>query len=398
MNRYAHHGIRFGIAGLWLIALALLGAACGKKSEEPAAEEVIRPVRYEVVVTQGGQQSQTLAGVAQAGSKKNLSFKTSGTVKNLKVKVGDKVKKNRTIASLDTGQASLQVQEAKASVEQYKAQLRNAKSNYERVRRLYEANSASRQELDTARTNRDSAQAGLKVSQKRVQLLQSQAGDRTLKARIDGVVAKVLVEEGENVSPGQAVLIVNAKAKAEVEVAVPERWIQSIERGAPATIRFDAIPGETFPGTVSEVGISVDDQAATFPVTITLAKEDKRIRSGIAAKVTLKFGKAGEEAAVRVPPKAVGEDLEGRFVFVAMPKEAGFAEVERRKVSVGEIGANGLEIKSGVKAGDYLVTAGLRFLKNGQRVRLLPLEPNAAGSAVPVPSDRPAPAPSGSAK
>ncbi len=378
------------------LAASLFGASCSKKTEEAAAEEVIRPVRYEVVVARGGQQTQTLAGVAQAGSKKNLSFKAAGTVKDLKVKVGDKVKKNRTIASLDSGQASLQVQEAKASVEQSKAQLRNAKSNYERVRRLYEANSASRQELDTARTNRDSAQAGLKAAQKRVQLLQSQAGDRTLKPRIDGVVAKVLVEEGENVSAGQPVLIVNAKAKAEVEVAVPERWIGAIERGASAEVRFDAIAGETFPGTVSEVGISADDQAATFPVTITLAKEDKRIRSGLAAKVTLSFGKSGEAPTLRVPPKAVGEDLQGRFVFIAVPKEKGFAQVERRKAVVGEIGNSGLEIKSGVKAGEFIVTAGLRFLKDGQRVRLQPLKAPAASNAPPIPSA--SAAPSGSVK
>ena len=70
-----------------------------------------------------------------------------------------------------------------------------------------------------------------------------------------------------------------------------------------------------------------------------------------------------------VPANAVGEDADGRFVFVI--KEAGkTATVEKQKVTLGALTANGFEVLSGITVGQKIVTAGLQTLLDGQQVKL----------------------------
>jgi multidrug efflux pump subunit AcrA (membrane-fusion protein) len=66
----------------------------------------------------------------------------------------------------------------------------------------------------------------------------------------------------------------------------------------------------------------------------------------------------------------VGEDRNGRYVFVLEAEEPGFGIVHRREVTVGELSDEGLEIKDGLADGEWLVTAGVTQITDGQRVRL----------------------------
>ena len=69
-------------------------------------------------------------------------------------------------------------------------------------------------------------------------------------------------------------------------------------------------------------------------------------------------------------PKAVGEDDQGRFVFVVEPTGDDVAEVRKQPVTIGRLTAEGFEILEGLTAGQRVATAGLQTLLDGQRVRL----------------------------
>jgi len=73
-----------------------------------------------------------------------------------------------------------------------------------------------------------------------------------------------------------------------------------------------------------------------------------------------------------VPSFAVGEDGEGRFVYVVepAPDAAGEGIVRRQAVTVGDLTTEGLEIVSGLQDGDRVVTAGVSRIEDGLRVRL----------------------------
>lgn len=360
-----------------IFAAVLLLGGC---EEPPPVETVLRPVRYERVSTSTEARVRTFAGVARAGVESNLSFRVPGTVERVTVSVGQQVRRGENLASMDPTDYELKVQEALAGLAQATAASRNAEADYERVRGLYENNNASRRELDGARANSESSKAQVQAAEKRLEQARQQVAYTRLRAPVDGTVAAVNVEVNENVNAGQKVLLLTAGSEIEVEVALPEAVISGVELDQEVEVRFDALPGRVFAAKVTEAGVASVGTATTFPVTAKLVEPEADIRSGMAAEVAFRFSPADTEGRMLVSPVAVGEDRDGRFVFVleleggapADPGEApvSTAVVKRRAVRVGELTGAGLEILSGLENGELIVTAGVRRLSDGERVEV----------------------------
>lgn len=349
--------------------LLLSNPGCGK--EEVQVEPVLRPVRTVTVGSTAAGRQRTFSGTARAGMESKLSFKVAGNVKRIAVKVGDNVTKGDLIGELDAKDYSLQVEQAKASLAQAQAQLRNAQAAFKRTRELYANRSASKSEFDAARAAAESAGAAVNASKKQVQLLRQQRGYTRLTAPVAGSIADVKVENNENVAAGQVVAVLTSGKDIEVHVAVPEVVISKVKKGSKVTVSFDALPDKSFSAVITEVGVSSVGAGTTFPVTARLTKTDPAIRAGMAAEVTFEFAKKDKgKKRIIVPSVAVGEDRKGRFVFIVEKAGEGVGAVKRRVVEVGELTGEGLEITKGLKDGDVVVTAGLRFLEDGIKVRL----------------------------
>ncbi len=347
--------------------LGLLVMACGGE-EEP--EPILRPVRYMQVFATGGTRTRSFSGSAQASLESSLSFRVSGTIERLPVEVGDAVRPGQLIAVLDDEDYRVQVQEAEASLAQARAQERNAEANYARVRLLYESNNASKSDLDAARANYESAAATVSASEQRLELTRLQLGYTRLVAPVAGAVATVDIEVNEHVRPGQAIVMVTSGARHKVAVRVPGVLIAQIREGQPVTATFDATPGRSFPASVTEVGVAATGVGATFPVTVLLDEADPDIRSGMAAEVSFRFESDDRRERFIVPAFAVGEDRDGRFVFIVEPGEEGRGIVRRRAVEAGELTTEGMVIFEGLSDGDLLITAGVSRIQDGLTVRL----------------------------
>jgi len=347
----------------------LAGLLVSCTGEKPEAPPVIRSVRYESVHASFGQRNRAFSGVAKAGLESNLSFRVSGIITRITVNVGDDVKKGDLIARLDASGYQLQVQETEAGLEQARAQALNAKSNYQRVRGLYENNNASKSELDAARAQYDSGTATVRSIRKRLELARLQVGYTHLKAPFSGAVSSVPAQENENVGAGRNVVVLTSQSRPEVSVAIPEVLIAQVQKGARVTIKFDALPGETFRGGVTEVGVATTKFATTYQVTSRLEKTDMRIKPGMAATVTFNLEASGD-ARIFVPSHAVGEDQNGRFAYIALPGKEGLATVKRTSVQTGELVSEGLEILDGLSEGDFLITAGVSRLRDGMLVKV----------------------------
>lgn len=178
----------------------------------------------------------------------------------------------------------------------------------------------------------------------------------------------------ENVNAGQLVALLTSGGDPEVEVAIPEVYIANMAKGDAVRVTFDAMPGQAFDAVVSEVGVAAG-AATTFPVRVRLAGNEAQIRSGMAANVAFTFGSQDAADRIVAPLHAVGEDRQGRFVFVVEPQGEGVGVVRRRPVRVGELDPEGLEILEGLTPGERLVTAGVKRLEDGREVKfLLPKE------------------------
>ena len=346
-------------------ALAILG--CEDEPEEP---EVIRPVRYVVVEGQDSATQRTFSGVSKSGQESRLSFQVSGQVLEVPINVGDRVKKGDTVARMDPADYALQLQNAQAAAAQSGAQEHNAKATYERTRALYENQNASRQDLDADRTGYESGRAGLESANQQIQLRQRQLGYTHLKAPEPGVIATVDIEVNEYVQAGELVATLLAGDQIEVSVSVPASVIRSVKKGAKAMARFDSLDGKTISGTVTEVGVSSAGGATTFPVTVRLSEGENQVRAGMTADVTFVFASTTEGPKYSLPISAVGEDREGRFVFMLQNEGDGLGTVHRSPVEVGEILSDGIEILSGVEPGNLVVTAGVSRIYDGLQVRV----------------------------
>jgi RND family efflux transporter MFP subunit len=353
-----------------VLLLAVVTGSC-KKSEQPAPEPVIRPVRYQQVSSIGGTRVRSFSGAAKASAEIQLSFKVTGTLSRLPVNVGDFVKENTVIAELDPRDYELQVEDDQAALAQTRAQGRNAAADYERVRGLYENNNASKADLDAARTAAESADAKVRSMEKKLELARLQLSYTKLASPVDGAVAEVRAEVNENLSAAQTILTLHSGSRPEVEVTVPEALITQILRGSRVTVKFDALAGRTFSAMVTEVGVAPTGSATTFPVTVLLDRAAPKILPGMSAEVAFTFTTEGGSRRFVVPPQSVGGDPEGHFVYTLERGQEGLGVVRRRSVRIGELVTEGLEILEGLRDGDLVVTAGVSRIEEGQTVKLL---------------------------
>lgn len=360
------------VKSLWLLATALLALnGCDMQGDvEQEAPEVLRPVKTIIVEKAANGRIRTLPGTSKAGSEANLSFKVGGTINEITATVGSRIASGDLIARLDKTSFELQVEKSRASLAQAEAENRKADANNQRIRDLYENNNVSRENLDSARAAAESAGAQVRSAQKSLELAKLELDYTGIKATDACSVAAVSVEVNENVQAGESVVSLNCGDINEVYVPVPESLIASITQGLQAKIRFDSISGVEFLGEVTEVGIT-STGGATYPVTVRVNEKHAQLRSGLAAEVTFEFATKDDTSnLLYLPPVAVGQDNQGRFVFVLDATDSpGVALIRRQTVKIGELTTLGLQIVEGIQLGDKVVTAGMTVIRDGLRVK-----------------------------
>jgi membrane fusion protein, multidrug efflux system len=331
----------------------------------------IRPVRTVEISESGGAVTRSFTGTARAGDEARLSFKVAGSVREVLVRVGDRVQPGAKIAELDPIDFQLQVQQLDATLAQANAVARNAKANYERVRGLYVEDNASKADLDSARSATDSAEANVASARKARALAAQQLGYTRLVAAREGAVVDVMVNAGENVAAGQPIAVLASGEQPEVVIGVPASLIGRVEEGLPATAAFTALDGGRYAATVTEVGVATST-ATAFPVTLRIDEVTSDIKPGMSAEVVIEFPPTEAREHIRVPAVAVAEDRLGTHVWTVEPEPGtdGLGTVRRRPVELGELTREGVDVVDGLTVGDRVVTAGVSRIRDGQTVRL----------------------------
>ena len=142
--------------------------------------------------------------------------------------------------------------------------------------------------------------------------------------------------------------------------------------GDKVKVGFSSIGDRQYDGTVTEVAFAAIGLQTTFPVSIKLSDIDDQVRPGMAADVFFTFVYQEGEDKMMVPPFAVGEDQEGRFVYVVTETdEQNIGVIERKPVSIGELTNDGLKITNGLDEGSLVVTAGVSKISEGMKVIIL---------------------------
>lgn len=368
MHKYQSHKtkkMKFYIG----IILALFIVSCSSNDESP---EAIRPVFYQKIAESSVAGKRTFAGISQAENEAKLSFKVGGTLEKIHFKLGENVKKGNTIAHINSDDYRINYQKAKASKKNAEIQVSSAKSAFNRIEKLYANNNASLSDFEKAKAQYESAKAMLKTAQSQLSGARNQLNYTKLIAPFDGSISKIMAKENEMIGAGRPVLMFSSNGNTELRTQVPENIIKRVEIGQTVSIKFTAIADKTFKGIVSEIGRSTGG-ASTYPVIIDLTDKYDEILPGMACTIEMVF--AQEENASQeliIPSDAVAHDEGGDFVYIIKSSdEEGIFIAKRKNVTLGELTSTGYEIKEGLSTEDTIITAGLSFMYDGRKIRLL---------------------------
>ncbi|GFZ81739.1 hemolysin D [Aquaticitalea lipolytica] len=360
--------MKYTIYTFWIALFAIGLISCSEKKQE--TQKPVRPVKYQEIGYSGGEKIRTFSGTAQTDKVINLSFRNSGIITLFDIKLGQKVKKGQLIAKLDNVQSRLAYEQALTQLNSAESQMNTAKLSLNRIRSLYEKGSSSLSDFESAKNAYRTAQESYQSAQRGVDIQREQVRFGFLYAPSDGVISAVNAEMDENVGPGQTIAILNAGVDMEIVLGIPESIINGVKQDMEVLVNFSSLPSKVFKAKVTEISPSVDINTATYPIRIRLVNTSEEIKSGMAANVTFDFKESGTyDNILVVPANAVGEDSNGRFVFLIVEHE-NRTIVKKHPIKIGNLNTEGFEIVSGLEAGQKIATAGLQILLDGQEVKL----------------------------
>ena len=365
------------------LSLACLIGGCSSEHGKPLEEG--RPVKTMVVMAGDRPLVRSFAGRVEASRMADLAFQVSGVLTSLPVREGERAAKGTTLAQLrqDEFQARLQtvqgqLEQAKSQLQAVQTRLANAKTEYERFSRLVGTSAVSRSEFDAAETayrvaqdDQRSQEASVRSLEARVSEIKLQAGDSTLRAPYDGIVAQRLVEAGQNVTANAPVIRFQNVDEIDIVVDVPESFMAAENRKADivkSVAEFGMAPGRQFPVTIREVTQIADPRTQIFQVRFTMkAPPGINALPGMTASVTITTRpSAAAGSRMLVPVAAVFKQETGeQVVWVLGPDKV----VHGRKVKLGAPTEDLIVIDEGLQPGDRVVVAGTTFMRDGMKVR-----------------------------
>jgi membrane fusion protein, multidrug efflux system len=335
------------------------------KGEANVEQEIIRPVKAQVVGEPVRGHVLTYSGVVRPRIETAVGFRVAGKVVQRLVNVGDRVEVNQVIARLDDTDLKLAENSAKAAVAAARSRRNVASDNLERGKALLPKAIISQAAYDTRRNEMDAVVAALDSAEAQLRQATNAVEYATLKADKAGIVTGVMGEPGQVVSAGQTIVTLAHAGETEIAIAVPEQDTGHLAIGQRAKITLWAGPRVSLEGRIREIAGQADPASRTYAVRVTVSGAPQIMRLGMTASVALRMD--DEAAGVVVPLTALTESEGGPVVFVVDPANEA---VRKTPVSMGGIAEDGAKIVDGLHAGDVVVTAGVQFLRDGMRVRL----------------------------
>ena len=333
------------------LSLALLSAgllaSCSSSSSSKATEEqsadTVRLVEVAPAEMRALNLSEEFTAQLEAKVVNNITAQAGGRLKQLLVKVGDRVGAGQAVARMEATQAA-----------QAQIQLADAKTNFARMDELYKVGGVSKAQWEQAKSAVDQAK-----------LAYGNAAENTvLRSPISGFVTAKNYDNGDMTSPQLPVVVIQQIAPVKAVIGVSEQYYSFLKKGAAATLSVDALGEETFSGVVTNIFPTLDPVTHTVSTEIEVANKDLKLRPGMYARVHLDFG---TKEALTVPDKAIVRQAGSgaRYVYIFSGGKAVY-----RAVELGQQQGDLYEVVSGLNAGDQVIISAPSNLKNGLSVKL----------------------------
>ncbi len=290
----------------------------------------------------------------------HVAARIEGRITAVPAKLGDKVRAGQTLATLD----SVAVGEAHAAFNEAQAELGIAEADFKRAESLNAEEIIPRKDFLRAKADRDKAAASLRAAADRLRLLggsPSASGAAVSAFAVTAPFAGTVIEKkatlGELASPSEPLFSVADLSRVWIQADLPESALAKVRIGANAKVSVPAYPNEVFAGRVGHIGASLDKDTRTVAARIEVANADGRLKPEMFATATIEVAGDKREA-ISLPDPAIVL-MDGKpTVFVY--RQGAYEAVQ---VEPGERVGGRTVLKSGLMAGDQVVTSGTYALK-----------------------------------
>jgi len=343
-----------------LAVVSLLTLLLGGCTEDPPPQvEVIRPVKAVKIADFAGFFERSFPGKAKATQEVDLAFDVEGTLVERPVNIGDEVEAGQPVAQLDQ-------RDFRARVKAAEAELAKSAANFKRAQELVKKDFISKTDYDKLEAAKEVADSAVLVARKAL-------SDSVLKAPFDGVITNLYVENYQSILPKVPVARLVDNSRIEFVVNIPEQYISLVPQVQKLRVRFDAFKDIEIPAQVKEIGKEASQATRTYPVNLIMDQpEGVEILPGMAgiAHGAARLPETEGSGSVTVPVTAVfsPEAMEQSFVWVI---DEATMIAGRRPVTVESLTDTGVTIAEGLQPGEWIATAGVHYLAEGQKVRIL---------------------------
>lgn len=297
-----------------------------------------------------------------------------GRLQEIFVKSGDRVTAGQSLALIDNieaGELISQQQSAQAELQRDKVQVASQAKQLERSRRLVQIGAAAQKDLELAETEQQTLQQNVRSQESvvngitsRLRRFGAEEGNirlpviTTIRAPFAGIVTKAPAASGELIEATTELFTIADLSRVWVQAEVYEKDLGRVQVGQNAIISVDTYPNEKFAGRVAYVSDVLDPQTRTAKVRCELANPGFRLKLDMFASVQVPT--TFSKNAIAVPVAAL-QQIENKNVLFIQKDETSF---EMRAVESGNTVNGQIEIVSGIKAGEKVVTQGAFHLKS----------------------------------
>ena len=291
-----------------------------------------------------------------------------GQVKAIYIKEGQFVKRGQLVLKLDDAIVRQQILAARKAMDGIKTQLNFAKNIYQRQKNLWEQGIGTEVQLITAKTNVESLENQLVAANEQVKVAIEQLNTANVYSDVSGIADRVNIRIGETfvgaTQIGGQIVIIN-KNTLKVKVNVPENYLIRLRTGTPVLINIPDAQKVNIPSSISLISQSIDANLRGFMAEAKIPS-DGSLKPNQTAIMRIKDYSATN--AIVIPINMVQTDENGKYVFTMLKSSNGKTTAHKVPVIIGEVYGDNVEIKSGLNAGEQLITEGYQSLYEGQAI------------------------------
>jgi RND family efflux transporter MFP subunit len=343
-----------GLIVVALVALIIFRLAANKstldKKNAPVQDTAVRiPVKVAEAKQQQGEISLVKTGNLAPFKEAKVLSTIGGTILQLRFNLGDHVSDGQVLAIIDTRSSQLDLEKAETSA----AKLKHDLDTYTE---LLQGQAATQEKVNEIRQNYQDA-----VNQ--VSQVKKQISDAAIKAPTGGIISEKPVEQGVFANAGTQIATIVNLSQVKVQLNLTEAEVYEVKQNQQVKITTDVYPGKVFNGRITYISPQADVTHNYRLEILADNEENAPLRSG--TFVYADFSRKTTQNILLIPREALTQSIKDATVYVVENNV-----VHQKSITTGIEMNNMIQVLSGVKAGEVIVTSGQINLKDGTQVSI----------------------------